>query len=134
MRRMITNSEGAYPNEACGLLWGKRCDADVHVVNVHQSENIAREPETQFEINPQLRFDLERLARESDMGVVGLYHSHPNGSAEPSKVDLSRAWETDLIWLIIALEDGRAVDQRAYKVKIPKERFVEIDIRVIISQ
>ena len=63
-----------------------------------------------------------------------LSYSHPNGSAEPSKVDLSRAWETDLIWLIIALEGGRTVDQRAYKVEIPKERFVEIDIRVIISQ
>ena len=133
MREIIIDSEGSYPNEACGLLWGKRCEGNVHVASVHRSENCAQDPQTKFEVNPQLRFDLERVAREGDMEVIGLYHSHPSGRAEPSKVDLSRAWETALIWIIVALEAGKAVDQKAYKVEIPKERFVELDIQLITS-
>ena len=133
MRQIIIDSEGSYPNESCGLLWGKRCEANLHVASVHRSENCAQDPQTKFEINPQLRFDLERAAREGDMEIIGLYHSHPNGRAEPSKVDLSRAWETALIWIIIALEAGKAVDQKAYKVEIPRERFVQLDIQVITS-
>ena len=68
------------------------------------------------------------------MDVVGLYHSHPNGSATPSKIDLSRAWETALTWVIIGFEEGKVVEQKAYKVEKTKERFVEIDIQVVNSQ
>ena len=134
MRQIIIDAEKSYPKEACGLLWGKWCEADVHVASAHRSENRAQDPQTKFEINPQLRFDLERLAREGEMDVVGLYHSHPNGPAKPSKIDLSRAWETALTWVIIGLEEGKVVEKKAYKVEKPKERFVEIDIQVVNSQ
>jgi|TARA_B100000686_G_scaffold347483_1_gene436319 proteasome lid subunit RPN8/RPN11 len=134
MRQIIIDAEESCPEEACGLLWGKRCEGDVHVSSVHRSKNCAEDPRTKFEINPQLRFDLERLAREGEMDVVGLYHSHPNGPAKPSKIDLSRAWETALTWVIIGLEEGKVVEKKAYKVEKPKERFVEIDIQVVNSQ
>ena len=134
MRQIIVAAEESCPEEACGLLWGKRCEADVYVASVYQSKNCADDPRTKFEVNPQLRFDLERLAREHDMDVVGLYHSHPNGSAKPSEIDLSRAWETALIWVIIGLEEGKVVERKAYKVEKPKERFVEIDLQVVNSQ
>ena len=106
MRQIIVAAEESCPEEACGLLWGKRCEADVYVASVYQSKNCADDPRTKFEVNPQLRFDLERLAREGEMDVVGLYHYPPNGSAKPSKIDLSRAWETALTWVIIGLEEG----------------------------
>ena len=134
MRQIIVAAEESCPEEACGLLWGKRCEADVYVASVYQSKNCADDPRTKFEVNPQLRFDLERLAREGEMDVVGLYHSHPNGSAKPSEIDLSRAWETSLIWVIIGLEEGKVVERKAYKVEKPKERFVEIDLQVVNSQ
>ena len=134
MRQIIVAAEESCPEEACGLLWGKRCEADVYVASVYQSKNCADDPRTKFEVNPQLRFDLERLAREGEMDVVGLYHSHPNGSAKPSEIDLSRAWETALIWVIIGLEEGKVVERKACKVEKPKERFVEIDLQVVNSQ
>ncbi|MEE2694485.1 MAG: M67 family metallopeptidase [Pseudomonadota bacterium] len=134
MQQIIIDSEKSYPNEACGLLWGSRCDGDVNVASVYRSENCAKDPENRFEINPQLRFDLERLAREGEMDVVGLYHSHPNGMLEPSKVDLSRAWETALTWVIVAIRSGKVIGQKAYKVEIPRGRFVETNIKIITGR
>jgi proteasome lid subunit RPN8/RPN11 len=130
MQKIVEDSESSYPNEACGLLLGKRRGANVHVASVHVSDNVSEKPRSHFEVDPQLRFDLERLARKKNVEVVAVYHSHPNGVAEPSAVDLSNAWETDLIWIIVAVESGKAASQRAYRLETPKLRFVEINIQI----
>ena len=130
MDQIVEHSEISYPNEACGLLLGRREGYRFYVDSVHGSSNVADTPETHFEVDPQLRFDLERLARKQGKGVIGVYHSHPTGVAKPSGVDLSMAWEIDLVWLISALKFGKVIEQKAYAVEVPQERFVEIGIQL----
>ena len=129
MQKIVEDAERSYPNEACGLLLGERRGPDVHVASVHVSGNLSRTPRTHFEVDPQLRFDLERMAREKSLEVVAVYHSHPNGMAKPSEVDLSKAWEPGLVWIIAALKSGRVTDRRAYRLAIPKVEFAEINIQ-----
>ena len=103
-------AEAAYPEEACGLLVG-RCDpGEGYRVNaVEASANVASPPRTRrFEVDPKLRLRLERQLRESRDSVIGVYHSHPNGSAEPSETDISMIFEPDMVWLITAVVDGEA--------------------------
>ena len=103
-------AEAAYPEEACGLLVGRCAPGEGYRVNaVEASVNVAEPPRTRrFEVDPKLRLRLERELRESPDSVIGVYHSHPNGGAEPSETDISMIFEPDMVWLITAVADGRA--------------------------
>ena len=110
-------AEAVYPEEACGLLVGRAEPGGAWQVNaVEASANVAEPPRTRrFEVDPKLRLRLERALRESPDSVMGVYHSHPNGLAEPSETDISMIFEPDMIWLITAVSDGRAGTTMAYK-------------------
>ena len=110
-------AEAAYPEEACGLLVGRAEPGGAWQVRaVEASANVAEPPRARrFEVDPKLRLRLERALRESPDSVVGVYHSHPNGSAEPSETDISMIFEPEMVWLITAVADGRAGATRAYK-------------------
>ena len=110
-------AETAYPEEACGLLVGRSEPGGAcRVSTVEASANVAEPPRTRrFEVDPKLRLRLERELRESADSIVGVYHSHPNGSAEPSETDLSMIFEPDMVWLITAVTDGRAGATLAHK-------------------
>ncbi|MEY4269196.1 MAG: hypothetical protein RLZZ58_412, partial [Pseudomonadota bacterium] len=41
-------------------------------------------------------------------GVIGCYHSHPSGRAEPSATDAAMAAGDGQYWLIITMDDVRA--------------------------
>ena len=110
-------AETAYPEEACGLLVGRsEAGGAWQVSAVEASANVAEPPRTRrFEVDPKLRLRLVRELRESPDSVMGVYHSHPNGRAEPSETDISMIFEPDMIWLITAVLDGRAGTTMAYK-------------------
>ena len=110
-------AEAAYPEEACGLLVGRAEPGGAWRVNaVEASANVAEPPRTRrFEVDPKLRLRLERALRESPNSVMGVYHSHPDGRAEPSETDISMIFEPDMIWLITAVSEGRAGTTMAYK-------------------
>ena len=110
-------AEAAYPEEACGLLVGRSVPDGVWQVSaVEASINVAEPPRTRrFEVDPKLRLRLERALRDSPDSIVGVYHSHPNGSAAPSETDISMIFEPDMVWLITAVADGMAGATMAYK-------------------
>ncbi|MEK9671972.1 MAG: M67 family metallopeptidase [Rhodospirillaceae bacterium] len=123
-------AEAAWPRECCGLLAGRDHGQDTIVVTrVKPSENLTTgEAEDSFEVDPQVRFDLMRALEHTDKRIVGHYHSHPNGRAEPSATDLAKAYEPDLIWVIVAVAGGRAAPPRAFVVKADKSGFDEIAV------
>jgi len=103
LRQIMDAAEAAYPNEACGLLVGHRLpNGTVEVTRVHASANL-RPQRTSFEIDPRLWVDLSRALGKGPHQIVGLYHSHPDGPAQPSAVDLRAAWGEELVWLIVAV-------------------------------
>ena len=88
----------AHPRECCGLLLGQgaRIERVVPAANVHP------EPERHFEIDPAALIAAHRAARSGGAQVLGYYHSHPNGRAEPSAADIAMAEQAGRIWAIIA--------------------------------
>src|SRR5437868_4124828 len=76
----------AFPAECCGLMEGI-ADADgVQILALHPTRNIA--PATdRFELHPEDHFAALRIARANGRAIVGCYHSHPGGEAQPSEID-----------------------------------------------
>ena len=80
----------------------------VEAHKLHPTRNLAREAD-RFEIDPMEQFRLLKDLRGTERDIVGCYHSHPNGRAEPSPRDLASAAEEHFVWLIAALDaDGAA--------------------------
>ena len=133
LRQIADAAEAAYPGECCGLLVGVQHNNGVHEVKrVTPSRNLGKAPD-RFEIDPQLWVDVTRAHRGGLLRVVGLYHSHPDGPAQPSAIDLEAAWGEELVWLIVGV-DGRngapqAVQVTAHLLDHGGRQFREIALR-----
>ena len=87
----------ASAHEVCGLLrgFGSRIDT------AEPARNVAVDPARQFEIDPAVLLKAYRSAREGGPAVLGCYHSHPSGSADPSVTDAAQAAADGRLWLIV---------------------------------
>lgn len=84
--------------EACGLLFG----SETMIVRAAPADNVAENPENSFEIDPAALFAAIRGEREGGDRLIGHYHSHPSGPAEPSARDAEMALDAGRLWLIVA--------------------------------
>ena len=95
-------ARAAFPHECCGLLEGAHDGDAIRITALHPARNLAAESD-RFEIDPADHFAAIRTARANGHVIVGCYHSHPNGKAEPSARDADGAWDEGFIWLIVAV-------------------------------
>lgn len=97
-QQLLSEAAAAFPRECCGLLFGTSDRID----RAQPCANVAADPIRTFEIDPAALIAAERAARSGGQGLIGYYHSHPNGRAEPSPCDASEAARDDRLWLIVA--------------------------------
>ena len=95
---LLMEGINAFPSEACGLLLGN----GTRIEHVQPARNVHPTPQTRFEIDPQALIDAHRAARKGGPEVLGYYHSHPAGRAEPSGTDRAMAHGDGRIWAVVA--------------------------------
>ncbi len=96
------HAAASHPHEACGILLGE----GARVTAVRAAANVHPSPATHFTIDPQALIDAHRAARGGGaLKVIGYYHSHPHGPAQPSAADRAGAAGDGRVWAIIAGED-----------------------------
>lgn len=111
---ILAHAERAWPRECCGLLAGAGGPGDpggaeIFIRRACAARNVdASGRPDRFELDPQARFDLMRELEGGPEKLLGHYHSHPDGAAEPSAADCAMAHEPDLIWLICAVKNAGA--------------------------
>jgi len=111
---ILRHAELEYPFEACGLLLGRQLQDCLFISEVVPSPNLADQPLHNFEIDLGLRLRIQKASRKGKNGIIGHYHTHPDAEAAPSATDRSRIYETDLIWIIGSVYDGRFSDLAAF--------------------
>lgn len=120
-------AETAYPNEACGLLVGRADERGWQVTRAVAGINVHPEPRRRFEVDPRLVFDWMRRLRGGPEALIGHFHSHPDGPAEPSATDRDSAYDRNAIWVIAAVAGGRLGAVRAYRLgKGADPSFIEV--------
>lgn len=101
LESLRAEAEAAHPDECCGLLLGGPGES-ARIERVVPAENVAGDRRRAFEIDPGALIAAFRAEREGGPVVIGYYHSHPLGSAEPSAQDRAQAPRDGRIWAIVA--------------------------------
>jgi proteasome lid subunit RPN8/RPN11 len=115
----------AYPDEACGVLLGL-ADGPFEVLEAHACANVNLErSRDRYLLDPAEQLRIEKDARLRSLDVVGYYHSHPDHPAQASLTDLEHSWE-QVIYLIVSVREGRAVDRRAWFRPLGHRSFEEV--------
>ena len=128
---MARHLEATFPHEGCGLLVSTQNDTEISVTRIAIAPNARiADATTRFEVDPKFQFDLMRELEGTDEQIIGHFHSHPNGDAIPSERDKKMALDKDMIWVIVAVENGKAGEPKAYAVAEEEKRFYPIPLRI----
>lgn len=85
-----------YPRESCGLLVQKG-----RVTRYVPCGNLATVPAEQFQLDPA---DYKAAAEQGI--IVGIVHSHPDATTQPSEQDRAQCDMTELPWHIVSWPEG----------------------------
>lgn len=131
LKAMADAAEAAYPAEACGLLIGRGKGQLIRVIRVVPAANLLADTNDRFELDPAVRLKVERDLRETGTKdrIIGHYHSHTDGTADPSATDRAMAFEPDLAWVIVGVIDGQAVQTLAHRVDEKRGGFRPVPMR-----
>ena len=89
---MLAHARETYPNECCGAMLGELDDGSKIVSVAMPLENaFAGAKAARYELRPEDLLAADRAARERNLDVIGIYHSHPDCDAYFSTTDLKNS-------------------------------------------
>ncbi len=108
------HAESEFPEEGCGVLIGVREASLVRISDVVCAANIAEgDRRRRYQVAWEALFTAYRRAQTAGRTVVGVFHSHPDGTDSPSDVDIREALD-GLIYIIVPMREGLAGTPRAW--------------------
>ncbi len=119
-REIIEHCLGAAPVEGCGLF---AVEHDV-VTRIYPTSNAEASP-SGFTVPPEEHFAALADAESRGWLLGGVFHSHPNGEARPSMVDVVSALDPEWVYLVVGLRG--TPDVRAWRIR--EGEVTELEIR-----
>ena len=97
-----THIDSAPEVEVCGLIGGVwKPYAKIAVARmVVPVKNIDSHPALRFTMEPQELYNALLDFEKQGCEVIGIYHSHPYGTTQPSASDITEALYSDAVYLI----------------------------------
>ncbi|HAX75006.1 MAG TPA: hypothetical protein DCY88_04015 [Cyanobacteria bacterium UBA11372] len=147
LQAICNHAESAYPQECCGLLLGLVRGDSKTVVEVLPTENawdeeamqafqaiepLAKLGETKrgnYAIAPADMLKAHKVARDRQLAIVGIYHSHPDCAAIPSEFDRQVAWQ-EYSYIIVSVCSGKAVDVTSWRLS-DERKFEREEISLV---
>ena len=98
-QELVKYAESEKPYESCAILVGNETDENWTVKELVLTENTAKS-EVTFTISPDKEFEVDQKAKESNMEIVCIFHSHPESEAYPSDTDKKFMVTNPFPWII----------------------------------
>ena len=92
-------AESEKPYESCAILVGNETDENWTVKELVLTENPAT-AEVTCPISPDKELAVDQQAKESNMEIVCIFHSHPESEAYPSETDKKFMRVNPFPWII----------------------------------
>lgn len=110
-KKILTNhSEKEEPNESCAILFGTKKGEEIAVKKIFLTENIEKSP-INFTISAEQRLLADKMEKELEMEIIGIFHSHPDSNAYPSNTDKKFMELNPEVWVIFS---GISKEFKAY--------------------
>jgi proteasome lid subunit RPN8/RPN11 len=103
---MVAHARQTYPNECCGAMLGSIDDSGKTVRVAMRLENaFAGAQAARYELRPDDLLAADKAARERQMDLIGIYHSHPDCGAYFSETDLKNScpWYS---FVVLSIQQG----------------------------
>lgn len=134
LNQIREESKRSYPNECCGILFGRIEEDNVKTAEclkpvVNSSES--GEQYHRFLITPETMLQAELEARRNKKDIVGFYHSHPEDAAIASEYDKNHALPI-YSYIITSVIKGKVEDLRSWELFMEEEgtKFYPEEIRI----
>ena len=96
---LVNRADAQKPYESCAILVGNENEQNWDVKKIFLTENTAKSKVT-FTISPDKEFEVDQIAKESNMEIVCIFHSHPESEAYPSETDKKFMRVNPFPWII----------------------------------
>ena len=128
-RRIEEEGVAAFPNECCGILYGRDIAEERIVQRLEAVKNNfdAGERYHRFSISPQTLMRAEKSAAERGQMVLGFYHSHPDHPARPSEYDREHGWPF-YSYVIVSIMARKPAAMTCWVLNEQTEQFDEQEI------
>lgn len=118
---IFNHAEATYPEECCGVMLGNISNNCKTVIEIIPTQN-AWNQETagnfqdnhpnyskkrRYTIEPREMLQIQKSARDKNLNIIGIFHSHPDYQAIPSEFDRISAWE-EYSYIIVSVQKGQA--------------------------
>lgn len=144
IRVIYNHAESTYPEECCGIILGTMNDIEKTVVEVWQTENVwgketagdFLEAETitdkrrRYAIAPVDLLKAQKTARDLNLNIIGIFHSHTDHPAIPSEFDRTYAWQ-GYSYIIVSVQQGKSDQMQSWYLddssQFQPEEIVTVD-------
>lgn len=114
---VVEHAKKGLPNETCGYLAG-----DGDTINVfYPMTNVDNSPD-HFSFDPKEQFKAVKDARNNQLKIMAVYHSHPVTPARLSQEDLRLLNDPDMVYVIVSLAESKP-DMQGYKIQKLEDRI-----------
>ena len=103
--KMLQHCKDGLPNESCGLLAGTVEGEVKTVTKIYLLTNIDASNE-HFSMDPKEPFAALKDARANGVEIIGNFHSHPESPSRPSEEDKRLAYDPNIEYLILSLQEA----------------------------
>lgn len=113
---MKVQAESAYPLECVGFLFGTENENDRHLMLARPVVNsMEGDQRRRFVIDPKDYLAAEKYSVANKIGLLGIYHSHPDHPARPSEHDLKQAVPY-FSYIILSIKEGELADTTSWQL------------------
>ncbi len=124
-KQILSNhADNEKPNESCAILFGTENEGKIRVEKVFLTKNIDQSP-VNFTISAEQRLEADKIERDSELKIIGVFHSHPDSKAYPSDTDRKFMELNPVVWIIFS---GISKDFKAFVLESEiSEIVIEIE-------
>ncbi len=123
-KQLLSNhADNEKPNESCAILFGTEDKEEIKVEKIFLTKNIEKSS-VNFTISAEQRLEADKMERELQLKIIGIFHSHPDSNAYPSSTDKKFMDLNPVIWIIFS---GTSRDFKAY---VLEAKILEIPIEI----
>ncbi|MEO6436523.1 MAG: M67 family metallopeptidase [Tepidisphaeraceae bacterium] len=125
-RQIEADGVKAFPNECCGVIYGRDIDGRRIVERLESVSNAFASGEQyhRFSISAETLMKAEKFAAEREQLVLGFYHSHPDHPARPSEYDREHGWPF-YSYVIVSIMSRKPAAMTSWLLNERTEQFDE---------